>query len=131
MFKTAITPFKGREIDLDKQVDVYRCLTRKGRVFSIRQNSLVVAHCTSLEVKNAKFIVNPSGKKRAIKSSQRNVHAFIRGKIWSGDADCIEAQYSLKYNPFSEKGFYLDGEEVRGSRMVTIREHGVYALKPL
>lgn len=130
MLNNNITPFKGRVIDHSKPVDVYRCLNRKGRVFSLRQKNLVVAHCTSLEMRDVKFVVNPSGKKRAIASKLRNVHAFIRGTIGSVSQDCIQPQHLLKYNPFSEKGFCVDGEEISTSRVVTIREHGVYAIKP-
>ena len=122
--------FKGREINYDKPVDVYRCLNRKGRVFSIRQQGLVVAHCTVLDIKDVKFVVNNSGKQRAIKSMQRNVHAFIRGMIGTKDLPKTPTMSPLKYNPFSNRGFCIEEQDVKSSPMVCVRPHGIYAVKP-
>lgn len=126
-----ITPYKNRQVNFDMPVDVYRCLNRKGRVFSIKQNSLVVAHCTQLEMKDVEFVVNKAGKKKAIASKRRNVHAFIRGLIGSSPQEGIPTFYPLKYNPFSQEGFCIEESEVNRSPMVAIREHGIYAMKPL
>jgi len=90
-----------------------------------------VAHATELEMKNVNFIVNPAGKKKAITSKIKNVHAFIRGKIGRHVQEEVLILYPLVYDSFSEKGFIIEGEEVGSSPMVTIRTHGIYAMKPL
>src|SRR5690554_667673 len=74
-------PYKNREINLEKEVEVYRCLNRKGKVYSIKQDGLVVAHTDALTMRDVKFIINQSGKKRCIDKKVRNVHAYIKGKI--------------------------------------------------
>lgn len=77
-----VVPYKGRKINLDKPVDVYRCLNRRdGKWYSIRQDGLVVAHARALMLTDAKFKINDNGRKRAILSKRRNVHAYVRGTI--------------------------------------------------
>ena len=39
-----ITPYKSREIDYSTPVKIYRNLNKKGKVYSIQQNGLVVGH---------------------------------------------------------------------------------------
>jgi len=103
-----LKPFKGRTVNLDKEVDFYRCLNRKGFVFSIRQDGLVVAHTDKVVLKDCKLIVNKSGKERCLKTKTRNVHAFVRGKI--GDIYDIKNEFSfiLKYNPYEDLGFHVN-----------------------
>lgn len=128
-----ITPFKGRTIDTDKPIDVYRNLNRKGKIYSVRQNGLVVAHTTAICIRNAKFVVNQSGKARAIKTKQRNVHAFIRGLFaTSGCGTTAKANklgLLVKYDPFLDKGFYshYTGNELKGAEFVIVNEFGVGA----
>ena len=102
-----IEPYKNRVIDESKPVYVYRCLNRKGYVFSVKQNNLVVAHTDSMVIKNCEFLVNKAGKKRAIKTGVRNVHAFIKGFI--GDFRDIRAEFSgyLCYHPFKVDAFMI------------------------
>jgi len=85
--------FKGRELDPLKPVEVYRCLNRKGQVFSVRQGGLVVGHTDNIVLKDCKFKVNKSGYKRYLKEGQRNVHAFIQGYI--GNEEDIKNQFSF------------------------------------
>lgn len=123
-----IKSYKGRKIDYSKPVDVYRCLPRKGRVYSIRQNGKVVGHTEVLNLSNVNFIVNESGKRRAICTKTRNVHAFIRGYI-NDSISGIPMLYPLSYCPFNKEGFMLEGKEVQSSPFVVIRNFGVYAAR--
>jgi hypothetical protein len=120
-----IQPYKGRAVDINKKVHVYRCLNRKGHVFSIRQNGYVVGHTTEVHLKNVGFIVNSSGKKRAIETQQRNVHAYIEGLI--SDEVCY-GQSQITYNPYNELGFHLKGteSEITKSQKVCINNKGVF-----
>lgn len=137
-----ITLFKDREIDFYKPVMVYRNLNRKGKVYSIKQNGLVVAHTTCLTMSNCEFKVNQSGKKRALETTQRNVHAYIEGKItlrgiMGTTAELAEERnYNLpakiSYYPFDEKGFVCENlsdepYEVKGAMGVIINKYGVSA----
>ena len=122
-----IKSYKEREIDYSQPVDVYRCLPRKGRVYSIRQNGKVVGHTEVLNLSHVSFVVNEAGKKRAICTKKRNVHAFIRGFI--KDSNVMHTLYPLSYCPFNKEGFMLEGKEVQSSPFVAIRKYGVYAAR--
>ena len=116
-------PFKGREIDYDKPVEVYRCLNRKGKIFSIRQNGLVVAHTGAFILKDCELIVNKAGKKRSMETGERNVHAFIKGYLTDIYDIKLTMSWLLRYDPFSELGFHIifDGwltEELKKARIV-------------
>ena len=63
----------------DIEVDVYFNVTRK--VFSIRQDGIVIAHRSNLFLTHSKFIVRESGQKRVRETGHKNVHAFVRG-MW-------------------------------------------------
>lgn len=125
-----IQPFKNRKIDHTKKVDVYRCLNRTGHVFSIKQNGLVVAHTTDIQLIDVDLIVNKSGKKRALETKIRNVHAFLRGYI-DNTQSMNEDVYELRYYPFDNDGFYVikDCEKLFVKRLssVKIDDTGVYA----
>lgn len=126
-----ITPFKGRTIETDQTIDVYRNLNRKGRVYSIRQNGKVVAHTTAICIKDCEFIVNGSGKSRAINTMQRNVHAFVRGLYCTSgmgtSAERNDLPVSISYNPYLEKGFHnkSSGNELKGARFCIANEEGL------
>ena len=60
----------------DIEVDVYFNVTRK--VFSIRQDGIVIAHRSNLFLTHSKFIVRESGQKRVRETGHKNVHAFVR-----------------------------------------------------
>lgn len=103
-----IIPFKGREVDLSKRVHVYRCLNRKGRIFSVRQNGYVVGHTEEITLKDVKFVVNKAGKNKAIETMQRNVHAYIDGLITSNNS--FEGITPITYNPFVHRKFHIIGQ---------------------
>lgn len=137
-----ITSFKNREIDFEKPVKVYRNLTRKGKIYSIQQNGLVVAHGTCITMSNCKFKVNASGKKRALETGIRNVHAFIEGKISKRGIMGTTAEQAeernhnlpakISYYPFDKSGFVcknltIEPKEIKGAMGVIINKYGVSA----
>ena len=126
-----ITSFKGRTIETECQIEVYRNLNRKGKVYSIKQQGLVVAHTTSICMFASTFVVNQSGKKRAIETKQRNVHAFIRGFYATnviGLTSKDRLPITIMYKPFDKKGFCNNtGKEYSGARYCIINEYGVSA----
>jgi hypothetical protein len=102
-----ITKYKDREVDLEKPVEMYRCLNRKGRVYSIRQDGKVVGHTKKIVLKNCDFIVNKSGKIRCRTTQERNVHAYVRGYV--GTINDIKSVFSFGvcYKPFTNLGFHI------------------------
>lgn len=103
-------PFKNKAIDFNEDVLVYRNLHMKGKWYSIRQGGVVVAHCQNFILSNCTFVINNSGKKEAIKTGIRNVHAFICGKLSSDISNSFS--FNLRYKPFESGGFYINvGED--------------------
>jgi hypothetical protein len=108
-----------------QRVRVYRNL-HNGKL-SIKYKNTVVGYCDFITLKNPKYIISASGKKRAIETRIRNVHAFVEGEIAFIAGFCsfknrqlpeiYEVLYGdplcsslVKYNPFVEDGFtFQDG----------------------
>jgi len=135
-----ITPFKEREIDLDKSVEVYRNLNRKGRVYSIRQNGLVVGHATAVMLHDVKFRVGKSGVDRVRKNMRKNVHAWASGTIALNGGmgttanqlderkDTLPAK--ITYNPYTDYNFMCKNITsrafpVKGAMVVAFNQMGV------
>jgi hypothetical protein len=94
---------------------VYRNIT-KG-CWSVRDNGIVVAHLDSLVVRNAKFRVSESGRRRVVKEKRKNVHAGVSGQVISGRkdismlADVLQHGAKVRYNPYQFKTFVLTESE--------------------
>ena len=87
---------------LNKEVDVYYKLHKK--CLSVRKRGLVVDHVNSILLKNARFVVQPAGRKRVLKEKRKNVHAFVRGErvaVASFDGKSER----ITYNPYKYKSF--------------------------
>jgi hypothetical protein len=115
-----IKSFKRRKIDYSRPVHVYRNLNRVGKIFSIRQDGLVVGHSEIIYLKNCEFIINKNGQQRARKQQRRNVHAYIIGDLIKEDefnykSSTINKWGIVSYNPFKEDHFvivnYMDGDK--------------------
>lgn len=102
-----ITTFKNRKIDFSQPVRIYRNLNRKGQVYSVWQKGFVVAHMKEFVLRDVTFVVNKSGKERAIRTKTRNVHAFIEGLLVDFDNVLFEFSYNLYYKPFTKDGFFV------------------------
>lgn len=103
-----IITFKNRKIDFSQPVRVYRNLNRKGQVYSVWQKGFVVAHMKEFVLRDVTFVVNKSGKERAIRTKTRNVHAFIEGFLGDFDDILLEFSHNLYYKPFINRGFYIE-----------------------
>lgn len=138
-----IKPYKGRTLNPTEPVEVYRCLNRQGKTFSIRQDGLVIGHSDLLVIRRASFIVSASGKNRCRSSGIRNVHAFVRGFITNPDKNLMELFLDfhmnqggykiIKYDAYSELGFHTarTKEEVESASSVVIKKGEVFALRPV
>ncbi len=136
-----IEPFKRRNINLNEPVLVYRALNRKGRVYSLKQNGFVVGHTTCLMLANAKFIISKAGQDRARKTKERNVHAFVKGKICVKGRLSVTAEdgeknerlqlpVAITYNPFVNDTFVMKlskkRTEVHGAFAVSFNDKGMF-----
>ncbi len=87
---------------LNKDVEVYYNLHKK--CLSVRRKGIVIDHVRSILLKNAKFVVQPAGRKRVLKEKRKNVHAFVRGErvaVASFDG----RSERITYNPYKYKSF--------------------------
>lgn len=98
-----ITPFKGRSLDIEKPVKVYRNLNNGS--LSVMQNGLVVGHADRIMLKDVRFEVRESGRLRVIRESRKNVHAFVVGTITD---EVAKMDSSASYNPFKRGTFILN-----------------------
>ena len=62
-------------------VQVYRNL--HNRLLSIQdaKTGLVIGHATTVDLKDATFIVREAGRQRVLKEKKKNVHAFVKGTL--------------------------------------------------
>lgn len=118
--------YKNRKVDKNKPVELYRCLNRKGFIFSIRQEGKVVAHTDKVLLKDCELIVNKSGKQRSVQTKVRNVHAYVRGFL--GDYNDVLNSFSflLNYNPYVKEGFTIQNTEINKCSRVYIQENKIY-----
>lgn len=78
-----ITPFKGRPLDPEKPVKVYRNLHARtqGDRWSIVQGCHVVAHAAALMLRDARFTVSAAGLARSRRLGRKVVCAYAIGHV--------------------------------------------------
>lgn len=94
-----------RPFDINRKIEVYRNLQTK--LWSVRQDGLVIIHCDTIWLKNAKFIIQPAGQKRVRQEKVKHVHAFVRGFMCNAE-DVRNAENSILKN----EDDYLDYSNV-------------------
>jgi hypothetical protein len=101
-----IHSFKGREINYSKPVMVYRNLTRKGTVYSIKQSGRVVAFAYGLVLRSVDFIVNRKAQAKIRITKHRQVHAYAKGLISTNSCfDFKKTPSRVTYNPYKNDNF--------------------------
>ena len=88
-------------LDINKPVYVYRNLHKK--CWSIKQNNIVIAHCTNITLYKVTTKVSDAGRAKVLLERKKNVHAFIRGYVYS-DIDVVLVD-ELYYNPYTVSSF--------------------------
>lgn len=103
-----------------RKVEVYWHSGR--RLYSVREKGKVVDHVPFILLKDAQFVVQPAGRKKARETGQKNVHAFLRGYLVGdlitqyrkikrdGGVRFVEEDneylsYDIFYNPFAYDQF--------------------------
>jgi hypothetical protein len=102
-----VYPYKGRSINLEKTIKVYRNLHKD--CYSIKQGSLVVAHAERLCLRDVIFKVNEKNRQKVLKTKQKNVHAFIEGFYDTSGmgtgASKNDLPVEVYYNPYKTSTF--------------------------
>lgn len=93
------TPYKNREINMNKEVTVYFHFGKK--LFSIVQGGVVVGHAAEVEMKDVHTSVSEKGRQRVLKEKRKNVHAKISGLLVGFPTDAITEGFdTMYYNPY-------------------------------
>lgn len=92
------------------KVFVYRNLHKN--LYSVRgPEGKVLAHTDHLFLKDVKYCVGEKGRERVLREKQKNVHAGVRGFIYSPNFDhaisCINRNRVI-YNPYLYNSFVLE-----------------------
>lgn len=116
--------YKGRTIDVNKPVRVYRNLHRN--CYSVQQDRLVIGHCSSFLLNNFSFLVNETGRRKVIREKQKNIHAYVTGYVVR---NLLEGKLAVPqiltqgnvvtYNPYK----YSDFVYLRSERVVDNTQH--------
>ena len=61
------------------RVEVYWNVRTK--VFAVRQDGRVIGHATKLLIRDSSFVVRQAGRRRALETGHKTVHAFVRGEL--------------------------------------------------
>jgi len=99
-----ILPYKEREIDTEKKVEVYRNLNASWKCFSIKQGK-VVAHADRFKIENVEFKVNEKQRQKVVEEGRKNVHARLKGNFVE---ECeMDTSYmdELYYDPYTTDTF--------------------------
>lgn len=107
----------SQRIDPNRRVQVYRNL-HTGK-WSVRQGGKVVAHLHRIDLKDARFLVQPAGRRRTVETGQKTVHATISGYVTEPFVLVGEA---ITYNPFKYETFVRRKDEtpVTAAQWVTL-----------
>jgi len=89
-------------------VEIYRNLAKD--CFSVKgmrgqSRGRVIDYLKTAYIVNAKFVVQPSGRRRVLEEKRKNVHAFVRGyeaKYEKFPGNMVE----VSYNPYRYDHFY-------------------------
>lgn len=95
------SPYKERNIEIGQRVDVYRNLhTNNGYSIRCAKSGLVLAHCSTVRLKNAKFVVSESGRQKTIQEKRKRVHAYVRGELATFNEALPKDFEKVEYNPY-------------------------------
>jgi hypothetical protein len=111
------------------RVEVYFNLHKK--LFSVRdcKTGKVFAHSKYVTIRDPKFVVRQSGRKRVLQERKKNVHAFVRGELEDlfchGLDDLVEAVVHgipVTYNPYKYSSFVVKdtGEPIDIAKMAVL-----------
>jgi len=132
---------KDRKIDWNRRVYVYRNLHKN--CWSVRQDGLIVKHTKEVSLKDARFLVGQTGRKRVLKEKRKNVHAGISGYLMgfreshkdinvprSPAAAFFPNSAQVVYNPYKYNTFVKteDRTAVKNARFASLSiDNGVFA----
>ena len=130
----ALVKYKGRKLNKEVPVDIYRNVNKSGVWYSIRQLGRVVAYADLVMMLDCSFTVKMAGWRRYKKTGEKNVHAWIRGTFITarvkpyGEPSMADLS-TVTYNPKDVPCFISDGHGVGFARLVVADENGIHGWK--
>lgn len=117
------------------KIDVYRNLHKNCMSVRSREKDdygKIIEHTNNLEMLSCHFIVRRKGKLRVRAEQRKNVHAFVRGELFSWDYTQtfdLDDFTEVTYNPYYNDTFVRkdNGAEVFSSQVVVIKNGKVFA----
>lgn len=111
-------------------VDVYRNLVKGGlsiRARSGENKGRVVEYVDEAVVKDVKFVVQPAGRQRVLEEQQKNVHAFVRGRLVEEPEPKPEDTIHVTYDPYEYSNFVVSRSEqpIHEAEIAYVSEDGV------
>lgn len=101
---------------------------RPKKMWAIKEGSKPTYYLDSLVLANCKWVVQRGGSATAKRTKQRNVHAYVKGRIVShlpDDAGATGWSCVAHYNPFKDDTFKdVLGNKVLKSRFTKFRTDG-------
>ena len=99
------------KIDHKRKVFVYKNLHKD--CWSVRQDGLVKAHTTELNLHTCMFKVNRKGRLKVLQEKRKNVHAGVRGYMSSSTWDTYPEELfdEVTYNPYKYESFVMKDTE--------------------
>jgi len=83
---------------------IYRNLHTGG--FSIKHHGIVIDHVQAFIAHDVELKVNVGGKKRAVESKTRNVHAYLVCDYYHETERVVNGD-EITYNPFNDNSFVM------------------------
>ncbi len=113
-------------------MEVYRNLHLPGVWFSVRQDGLVVGHTQGVCMVDVTFVTSEAGHARMLATGQRNVHAWLRGKIVPS---CMGTTADRKDHPANSEYdratgrfvFLIPRKPMRGAEGVILNRYGLHS----
>jgi len=113
-------------------VRVYRNLRIKGySILSMESGTRymrVVGHMRNVTLYLAKPIIQQSEQRRAKRTRERNVHAYIEGYLRDFIPVDPDSAKRVKYDPYENRKFMVDGAPFMGSALMSFDSTGAYAI---
>lgn len=89
-------------IDVNKPVQVYRNLQRK--MWSVKQG-VVRFHTEYILLKECEFVVKEYGRQRVLEEKKKNVHGFVKGKLFDEYSPSIREVFAFNHVELIEEFF--------------------------
>lgn len=107
------------------KVEVYKNL-HKG-CWSVRHKGKVVDYADIVFLRDAKFVVQPGGRKRVLEEQRKNVHAWVKGERIERPPRNLKFESVAMYNPYKYETFVnIMKEPIREAKYVAMLHGKVY-----